>query len=307
MVLLLRSVGIPSRLVNGFQMGEYNSSADFYTVRQSDAHSWVEVHFPQAGWVAFDPTPPAGLSQYGDGWQASLRRWRETIEMAWMEHVIGFDTTHQLTLAAGIRRWLTTNHEETLGWWGERSSHWLEWWENWREHEPGPERGEGGEGRDTRRAGSSRGGWPGWASGALFWGSLALALLGGFGLFCGWHVGRDWMLGRRLRSDPSAAALQFYREMLQLLRRRGYFRAPHQTPWEFAGQVGLPEVAQLTALYHRARFGHDPLTEVEVREVRALLAEVRRISWGERWRARLPRRPLLRPGLWTFRSKKGAL
>jgi len=287
MVLLLRSVGIPSRLVNGFQMGEYNSSADFYTVRQSDAHSWVEVHFPQAGWVAFDPTPPAGLSQYGDGWQASLRRWRETIEMAWMEHVIGFDTNHQLTLAAGIRRWLTTNHEETLGWWGERSSDWLEWWENWREHKPGPARAAGGEVRDARRAGPSRTGWSRWA---LFWGSLALALLGGIGLFRGWRAGQGWRLGRRLRTDPSTAALQFYREMLQLLRRRGYSRAPHQTPREFAEQVGLPEVVQLTALYHRTRFGHHPLTEAEARQVRTLLDALRRATWAERWSARLHRR-----------------
>ncbi len=290
MVLLLRSVGIPSRLVNGFQMGEYNSSADFYTVRQSDAHSWVEVHFPRAGWVAFDPTPPAGLSQYGDGWQATLRKWRETIEMAWMEHVIGFDTTHQLTLAAGIRRWLTSNHEETLGWWGERSSRWLEWWENWREGEPGPEQGAGEEARDGRRPGPPRAGWPGWAGGALFWGSLALALLGGIGLFRGWRAGRDWRLGRRLRTDPSTAALQFYREMLQLLRRRGYSRAPHQTPREFARQVGLPEVAQLTALYHQTRFGHQPLTDEEARQVRTLLDALRRATWAERWSARLPRR-----------------
>ncbi|MGA1368651.1 MAG: DUF4129 domain-containing protein, partial [Blastocatellia bacterium] len=154
-----------------------------------------------------------------------------------------------------------------------------------------PARAGGGEARDARRAGPSRGGW---AGGALFWGSLALLLLGGIGLFCGWHAGRDWLLGRRLRTDPSAAALQFYREMLQLLRRRGHFRAVHQTPWEFAGQVGLPEVAQLTALYHRARFGHDPLTEAEVRQVRALLAELRRVSWAERWRARPSLRPHLR-------------
>lgn len=296
MVLLLRSAGIPSRLVNGFQMGEYNSSADFYTVRQSDAHSWVEVHFPRAGWVAFDPTPPAGLSQYGDGWQASLRKWRETIEMAWMEHVIGFDTTHQLTLAAGIRRWLTSNHEETLGWWGDRTSRWLAWWENWREREPGPGPSAGEAARDGRRAGPPRARWPGWAGGALFWGSLALALLGGIGLFRGWRAGQDWRLGRRLRTDPGAAALQFYREMLQLLRRRGHFRAPHQTPREFAEQVGLPEVVQLTALYHRTRFGRHPLTEAEAREVRALLASLRRFPWAERWPAWRPRRTRWRRG-----------
>ena len=41
---------------------EYNDAADAYTVRQSDAHSWVEVYFPQNdAWVSFDPTPDAGI------------------------------------------------------------------------------------------------------------------------------------------------------------------------------------------------------------------------------------------------------
>jgi len=78
--------------------------------------------------------------------------------------------------------------------------------------------------------------------------------------------------------------------MLQLLRRRGYSRAPHQTPREFAEQVGLPEVVQLTALYHQTRFGHQPLTDEEARQVRTLLDALRRASWAERWSARLPRR-----------------
>ena len=49
MVLMLRSRRVPARLVNGFQMGEYNEAADVYTVRQSDAHSWVEAYFPRQG------------------------------------------------------------------------------------------------------------------------------------------------------------------------------------------------------------------------------------------------------------------
>ena len=82
--------------------------------------------------------------------------------------------------------------------------------------------------------------------------------------------------------------------MLQLLRRRGHFRVPTQTPQEFAEQVGLPEVVQLTALYHRTRFGRHPLTDAEARQVRALLGELRRVSWAERWRARPSLRPHLR-------------
>ena len=44
MAVLLRAVGVPTRIVNGFLMGEYNPVGDTYVVRQSDAHSWVEVY-----------------------------------------------------------------------------------------------------------------------------------------------------------------------------------------------------------------------------------------------------------------------
>src|SRR6185436_13828106 len=57
MAVLLRSVDVPTRLVNGFLMGEYNPIGDAYIVRESDAHSWVEVYLPGAGWTEFDPTP----------------------------------------------------------------------------------------------------------------------------------------------------------------------------------------------------------------------------------------------------------
>ena len=67
MAIMLRTQGIATRVVNGFQTGEYNETADVYVVREREAHSWVEVYFPeQEAWVAFDPTPPAGLSS-GNG------------------------------------------------------------------------------------------------------------------------------------------------------------------------------------------------------------------------------------------------
>ena len=47
MAVMLRTQGIASRVVNGFLPGEYNEAAGAYTVRQSDAHSWVEVYFPE--------------------------------------------------------------------------------------------------------------------------------------------------------------------------------------------------------------------------------------------------------------------
>ncbi|CAN5459162.1 hypothetical protein BH10ACT11_BH10ACT11_02270 [soil metagenome] len=59
MALMLRMVGVPSRVVAGFSTGETNGANNLFTVRDRDAHSWVEVYFPQIGWITFDPTPPA--------------------------------------------------------------------------------------------------------------------------------------------------------------------------------------------------------------------------------------------------------
>lgn len=56
MVMLLRSQGIPSRIVNGYAQGEFIEDANAYRVRASDAHTWVEAYFPAYGWIQFEPT-----------------------------------------------------------------------------------------------------------------------------------------------------------------------------------------------------------------------------------------------------------
>ena len=60
MALMLRMIGIPSRVATGFAAGLPDpEEPGTYLVRDTDAHSWVEVWFPQAGWVTVDPTPAA--------------------------------------------------------------------------------------------------------------------------------------------------------------------------------------------------------------------------------------------------------
>jgi len=56
MVVLARSVGLPARLAVGYAMGYYDHRQDKYVVIERDAHSWVEVFFPQYGWIDFEPT-----------------------------------------------------------------------------------------------------------------------------------------------------------------------------------------------------------------------------------------------------------
>ncbi|MGF1498345.1 MAG: DUF3488 and DUF4129 domain-containing transglutaminase family protein [Elainellaceae cyanobacterium] len=57
LTLMLRSIGIPARLVAGFGSGEFNPFTGFYVVRNTDAYAMTEVYFGQYGWFAFDPIP----------------------------------------------------------------------------------------------------------------------------------------------------------------------------------------------------------------------------------------------------------
>lgn len=86
MVLMLRSLQIPARLVNGFYGGEYNPVGNYFLIREAQAHAWVEVLFPQVGWVRFDPSPqvvgiamsqvtPSAYQQYWDAMKFSWYRW----------------------------------------------------------------------------------------------------------------------------------------------------------------------------------------------------------------------------------------
>jgi transglutaminase-like putative cysteine protease len=60
MALMLRYLGIPSRVAVGFTSGDYDSRSETWTVTDHDAHAWVEVWFPRYGWLPFDPTPTRG-------------------------------------------------------------------------------------------------------------------------------------------------------------------------------------------------------------------------------------------------------
>jgi transglutaminase-like putative cysteine protease len=53
---MLRSVGIPARIVTGYQGGELNPYEEYYLIRQYDAHAWVEAWLPSKGWTRLDPT-----------------------------------------------------------------------------------------------------------------------------------------------------------------------------------------------------------------------------------------------------------
>src|SRR5256712_1840349 len=57
LAVLLRAAGIPARLVTGYVTGAYNVFTGYYEVRNSDAHAWVEMFQPGAGWIEMEATP----------------------------------------------------------------------------------------------------------------------------------------------------------------------------------------------------------------------------------------------------------
>jgi transglutaminase-like putative cysteine protease len=97
MAIMLRAVGIHTRVVNGFLPGEYNSVGDSYIIRQSDAHSWVEVYVPGQGWIEFDPTPP-DPNRNDLSMLVLISHYIDAAELFWNAYILTYDSTTQFQL-----------------------------------------------------------------------------------------------------------------------------------------------------------------------------------------------------------------
>ena len=89
MVLMLRTIGIPARIVTGFYGGEFNEYGGYLIVRQRNAHSWVEAAL-DGRWRLFDPTPPVvekGASAIG--------YILDMLRMKWHRYVVAFSASDQ--------------------------------------------------------------------------------------------------------------------------------------------------------------------------------------------------------------------
>lgn len=116
MVVLLRSQGIHARNVNGFLGGQWSGMGDYLAVTQNEAHSWVEVWFPDYGWVTFDPTPAgAGGSTASQVWFWPGRFMFDAFQHRWSKWVLDFDPESQAglleRLTGGARSAVSTTRE----------------------------------------------------------------------------------------------------------------------------------------------------------------------------------------------------
>jgi transglutaminase-like putative cysteine protease len=253
MAVMLRTLGIPTREVNGFLPGEYNDIAGDYIVRASDAHSWVEAYFPGSGWITFDPTPP-GADQ-STGIFSRLALYIDWFQLTWNEWVINYDFSHQISLARNV---------------GQISNDWKEAWRYKfrRLQDQGMERL-----TEWQRAHSLlRFVFPG----VLIFLLLVLRLDWLRSLFRWLSLVWQINLPAGERNNPQLAS-RLYTELLRLLEKRGVSRRETQTPREFAAsfavQDGLaPTVREFTDVYVQSRFGGLPCDGLRLR---ALLEKVR--------------------------------
>lgn len=102
MVVMLSSLGVPSRIVGGYYGGEWNPFTGYFVIRRRDAHAWVEVHDGQR-WMTFDPSPadlrPGSAAAGAIGAYASAAR--DSIEFFWDRYILTFGSDDQVTLLSG--------------------------------------------------------------------------------------------------------------------------------------------------------------------------------------------------------------
>jgi protein-glutamine gamma-glutamyltransferase len=273
MAVMLRTLEIPSRIVNGFQMGEYNDLNDMYTVRESDAHSWVEAYFPKTdSWIEFDPTPSAGINDYSQGGLlARLRRYADAMEVFWLDYIVTLDSDEQASIMVDIQHRLLALKDRLLVYYVDAKL-WVKGVFN---------------GLIGDRV---------WSIGELLKLAIGLGVLGlslvslyvvfayrkrrrlpptGYGPW--WHRLFVLPMWRRklAQRDYRQSAVLFYEQMLAISRRAGLVKQPHQTPVEFATESGLSPIREITTLYNRVRFGGAALDERESRRVSELLGELK--------------------------------
>ena len=244
MAVMLRTMGIPSRVVTGFQSGVFNPLTHMQVVRASDAHSWVEAWISGRGWTTFDPTP-TDPSAFSTGIGARLALFMDAAEQFWQNWVVSYDLERQVVLASRMDE---SARRLRFGWFTGAFGDFKKWF------------------HDAAHAGAPYAPWfailAGLAIVMLFYGSTIVR----------WWRGR--LRTRRLARGEGVAsdATLLYQRMLRLLARRGIQKPPWLTPGEFARVLPASEVSRLvddlTTFYNEFRFGGR--TEVAPRMIQLL-------------------------------------
>lgn len=115
MAVMLRSVGIPARVIGGFQRGDWNPYGAYFMVRMKDAHSWVEAFLDGPGWVTFDPSPRAAAEE-AFGARSAAALYLDALRMRWYRYVVNWSLRDQVSVAASVHRGASEWRGSLLGW-----------------------------------------------------------------------------------------------------------------------------------------------------------------------------------------------
>jgi transglutaminase-like putative cysteine protease len=233
MAVMLRTVGIPSRIVNGFRNGERSDVTGSYLIRARDAHSWVEAFIPGHGWVEFDPTPSGDPPQ--KTFWSRVNLYVDAAREFWADWVINYDFGHQNVLAE-----LTTNNVRSTvsaAWRAMNRKYWsvifsLQDWLS----------------RGTQAP-----------TYTVFPGNLALAISGLVISFAALGVWFRRRARRLARLAPESVASLWLQRLLKRMARRGLSKPPAQTASSWASSVNhdplRAKLQHFVQEYEKARFG----------------------------------------------------
>ena len=259
MAVMLRTQGIATRVVNGFQEGDYNATANVYVVRQKNAHSWVEVYFPEQNvWIQFDPTPFAGQNDgtVSQGVFEKFNDYAEALETFYIQYFVSYDDQEQRSLLRTAKNSFSYYQiilSEQVNNIGAKIS---DWWKN--------VRGDYGLLKSLTAVGYS----------FLYCCFLALT---GLLLFLFYKRIVKLSVWKRffLRKNKNAGnIIEFYEKMQNVLKQKGFIRQPHQTPLEFAFELNMPEAVYLTEKYNGVRFGEKQMSGSESKQINNWLARL---------------------------------
>jgi hypothetical protein len=286
LVLMLRSQGIPARMVVGYKGGEFNMLGQYYVVRQKHAHAWVEAWMPPgevkdddvAGtqhdggtWYRLDPTPASEfglLAERGQSMQDRLTDAFDYAELMWRDYVLNLNAfsqqqaiTDPLTVGAvgALPNWIDSNRFEQ-SW--RKTSERLGLRSAQRRRTPG--------GID----------WPLTVLVTAFMVALILAVRFGPSLML-------WLRQRWLRRGVrrNSQAPEFYLRLERLLAQLPLRRTAGQTARELAAAAGrrlewgsqqaaaeLPD--EIVNAYYRVRFGGAALDKQETEAIEQSLTQL---------------------------------
>lgn len=285
LALLLRSMGIPTRLVIGFRPSEYNEYGGYFPVLQNHAHVWVEAYFTldeieESGfrertnitipkwatkgvWLRLDPTPAVDGSNAGGTFRTSSTQTFDAMQDLWTEMVMNMDKSKQGSIFSLFAESSS----------GPYAKIWLQVQALFAQMQ------------SSRFIGGflSPDRWFSWqvALGVIVLGLLVTALWRGLPWM--FPASRARLLAKKQRGRGTISRVDYYEKAAKLLQTLGFKRKSHQTPREFlhatARQLQLSGIAiderDLTDPFYSRRFGNSQgETTEQLTRIREVIAQL---------------------------------